>query len=76
VVFGQGYNKLEAFQSQVNNFLRGIRGEEPLLIDSEDVLASVEAMEAGYRALQQSQWTRLGSLNVNAPAKDLTAVLA
>lgn len=76
VVFGHGYNKLEAFRSQVNNFLRGIRGEEPLLINSDDVLASVQAIEAGYRALEQSQWTSLGSLKDNAPAKDLTAVLA
>jgi len=76
VVFGHGYNKLEAFRSQVNNFLRGIRGEEPLLINSDDVLASVEAIEAGYRALEQSQWTRLGSRKADSPAKDLTAVLA
>jgi len=76
VVFGHGYNKLEAFESQVKNFLRGIRGEEPLLINSADVLASVEAIEAGYRALEQSQWTRLGSVKIDSPAKDLTAVLA
>jgi predicted dehydrogenase len=76
VVFGHGYNKLEAFRSQVNNFLHGIRGEEPLLINSEDILASVEAIEAGYRALEQSQWTRLGSRKADTPAKDLTAVLA
>jgi predicted dehydrogenase len=76
VVFGHGYNKLEAFRSQVNNFLRGVRGEEALLINSEDVLASVEAIEAGYRALEQSQWTRLGSRKADTPAKDLTAVLA
>ena len=76
VVFGHGYNKLEAFRSQVNNFLRGIRGEEPLLIDSKDVLASVEAIEAGYRALQQSQWTRLGSMKVNSPVKDFAAAVA
>jgi predicted dehydrogenase len=65
VIFGKGYNKLEAFRSQVNNFLRGIHGEEPLLIDSEDALASVEAIEAGYRALRQTQWTRLGPVKVN-----------
>jgi predicted dehydrogenase len=56
VVFGKGYDKIQAFRSQINNFARAIRGEEMLLIGPEDALASVEVMEAAYRALHQDHW--------------------
>jgi predicted dehydrogenase len=59
VVVGKGYNKLDAFRSQVHNFLKGIRGEEVLLINSDDALASVQAVEAAYAALRQHKWTPL-----------------
>jgi predicted dehydrogenase len=57
VVFGNGYNKVQAFRSQVNNFSKAIRGEENLLITAEDALASVEVIEAAYAALHQNHWT-------------------
>lgn len=57
VVFGNGYDKVQAFRSQVNNFSRAIRGEENLLITAEDALASVEVIEAAYAALHQNHWT-------------------
>ncbi len=57
VVFGKGYNKVEAFRSQINNFSRAITGDEPLLITPEDALASVEVVEAAYAALRQNRWT-------------------
>jgi predicted dehydrogenase len=57
VVFGKGYDKVQAFRSQIDNFSRAIRGEETLLITAEDALASVEVVEAAYAALRQSQWT-------------------
>lgn len=57
VVFGKGYNKVEAFRSQINNFARAIAGEEALLITPEDALASVEVIEAAYAALRQNRWT-------------------
>jgi predicted dehydrogenase len=60
VVFGQGYDKIGAFRRQIENFSRAIRGEEQLLITSEDALASVEVIEAAYAALRQSQWTAVG----------------
>jgi predicted dehydrogenase len=57
VVFGQGYNKNQAFRSQVNNFARAIRGEERLLITWEDAIASVDVIEAAYRSLREPTWT-------------------
>ena len=59
--FGSGYDKLQAFRSQILNFARAIRGEEELRITMEDALASVEVVEAAYRALQASRWTAVGA---------------
>jgi predicted dehydrogenase len=56
VVFGKGYDKVQAFRSQITNFARAIRGREMLLITAKDALASVEVMEAAYRALRQDHW--------------------
>lgn len=61
IVFGQGYNKIQAFQSQIDNFSCAILGQDNLLITAEDALASVEAIEAAYAALEQSQWTAITS---------------
>jgi predicted dehydrogenase len=59
VVFGKGYDKVQAFRSQIANFCRAIRGEEPLLINAADALASVEAIEAAYQALRRNRWTAI-----------------
>jgi predicted dehydrogenase len=57
IQFGNGYNKVQAFRSQIENFAKAIRQEEPLLITAEDGIASVEAIEAAYRSLNQNRWT-------------------
>jgi len=57
VVFGKGYNKVQAFRDQIGNFARAIRRSEPLLITAEDALASVEVIEAAYRSLRELAWT-------------------
>lgn len=57
VVFGKGYDKVQAFRNQLNNFSKAIRGEEALLITAEDALASVEVIEAAYAALRRNHWT-------------------
>ena len=57
IVFGNGYDKNQAFGNQVKNFARSILGHENLVIDAEDAIASVEAIEAAYVALRQNQWT-------------------
>ena len=56
VEFGNGYDKIQAFRSQIENVSRAIRGEEPLLIDGEDALASVRMMESAYEALRHNHW--------------------
>jgi predicted dehydrogenase len=64
VPFGRGYNKIQAFRSQIKNFSRAIRGEEPLLITGEDAIASVNIIESAYKALRQNQWVPVfNSLN-------------
>ena len=63
VTFGRGYDKIQAFRSQINNFARAIRGEEALLITPEDALASVEVIEAAYAALRRSNWTAVNHRN-------------
>ncbi|MCA9237907.1 MAG: Gfo/Idh/MocA family oxidoreductase [Planctomycetales bacterium] len=55
-VFGNGYDKFVAFERQVSNFASAIRGEEPLLVQPEDALASVCVIEAAYRSLARGQW--------------------
>lgn len=63
VVFGKGYDKVQAFRSQIDNFARAIRGEEALLITPEDGLASVEVVEAAYASLgRQNQWTAVSGM--------------
>jgi predicted dehydrogenase len=65
IVFGKGYDKIQAFRSQIKNFCKTILGEETLLINAEDALASVEVIEATYAALRQNQW-----LSVNHKLSD------
>jgi predicted dehydrogenase len=60
VVFGKGYDKIQAFRSQIDNFARAILGKEMLLITAEDALASVEAIEAAYDSLGRVPWTTVG----------------
>lgn len=60
-VFGKGYDKVQAFRSQLVNFARAIRGEEQLLITSEDALASVEVVKAAYRSMRSPHWTAVPS---------------
>ncbi|MFN0017517.1 MAG: Gfo/Idh/MocA family protein [Pirellulaceae bacterium] len=55
-VFGKGYDKFQAFGSQLDNFVKAARGEEAPLITLADALASVEVIEAGYDAMWRASW--------------------
>ena len=56
IVFGKGYDKVQAFVSQIDNFGRAIRDGEPLVVTPEDAVASVEVVEAAYQALARNRW--------------------
>jgi predicted dehydrogenase len=57
VGFGEGYDKVQAFRSQIENFARAIRGQETLLINPDDAYASVRVIEAAYNSLREDHWT-------------------
>ncbi len=58
--FGNGYNKVAAFEKQIQNFCDAIRGRDVLHITPFDALASVEVIAAGYSALRHAQWQSVG----------------
>jgi predicted dehydrogenase len=55
-VFGNGYEKVQAFRSQIDNFVRSIHGVEAPLITLADALASVEVISAAYEAMWRDAW--------------------
>jgi predicted dehydrogenase len=55
-VFGAGYDKSQAFASQLSNFCKAIDGQEPLLITSDDAIASAYTMDRAYESLRKDDW--------------------
>lgn len=66
VVFGHGYNKIQAFRDNVGNFARHLRDGEPLVISIEDAIANVAAIDAAYRSLGRTDWTRVPEVEADA----------
>jgi predicted dehydrogenase len=60
-VFGRGYDKIQAFRDQLDNFCAAIHGVAELLVTSQDGLASVQVIEAAYAALACARWERIGN---------------
>ncbi len=60
-VFGNGYDKVAAFRSQIENFCDAISGTGELLITPLDALASVEAISAAYAAMERNRWETIRS---------------
>lgn len=54
--FGDGYNKVQAFTAQLENFAQALRGRQPLRVTPRDAMASVEVIEAAYTALEEATW--------------------
>ena len=67
-VFGKGYDKVQAFASQLRNFAAAVRGKEPLRVSLRDALASVEVIDKAYEAMEHDRW-----LKVETPLSDLVA---
>lgn len=62
-VFGSGYNKVDAFKRQLENFAGAIQGQDSLIVTPADGLASVEVIEAAYRAMQRGAWEAIETSN-------------
>ncbi|MEQ1905486.1 MAG: Gfo/Idh/MocA family oxidoreductase [Pirellulaceae bacterium] len=60
VIIGRGYNKVEAFSNQLANFCLAISGQQSLLVQPEEALASVAAVETAYKSLNNMQWELIG----------------
>lgn len=58
-VFGRGYDKVQAFTSQIENFCNAVLGKEPLLITHEDAIASAEVIERCYESLRKDDWVAI-----------------
>lgn len=61
-VFGNGYDKVQAFRAQLENFCDAIAGEAPLGVTPRDALASVEVIRAAYDALETARWQRVSRI--------------
>ena len=59
IQFGSGYNKVQAFQDQIENFSAAVQGRERLLIEAADAIASVDVIRAGYEALKRGTWVEV-----------------
>ncbi len=59
VPFGAGYDKLQAFSAQLENFAGAIKREEAPVIDLNDAVASVEVIETAYKAMHMNQWLKI-----------------
>jgi predicted dehydrogenase len=53
---GTGYDKVAAHVRQLDTFAAAVAGEGELLIDGDDALASVAAIDAAQRSLASGQW--------------------
>ena len=56
VQFGVGYDKIEAFKSQVVNFVETARHVARPITTLKDAIASVEVIEAAYRSIETDSW--------------------
>jgi predicted dehydrogenase len=59
--FGSGYDKIQAFRDQIDNFSGAIRGTSELIVTPTDGLASVRVIQAAYAALARARWERIDS---------------
>ena len=63
IQFGKGYDKVQAFRDQIENFSASVQGLQTMVIDATDAVASVDVIRAGYQALERESW-------INIPASE------
>ncbi len=56
VKFGPGYDKIDAFKRQLENFANAVHGVEPVRVSPEEALDSVKVVDAAYRSLRSNNW--------------------
>ena len=61
-VFGSGYDKVQSFVDQIDNFVGAINGDEELVVQPKDALASVAVIETAYAAMADAKWHAIDSL--------------
>ena len=59
--FGCGYNKQSAFRTMIDNFALHVLDGAPLMISSQDALASVRVIESAYKSLYGNTWQKVAS---------------
>lgn len=59
-VIGGGYDKVRAFQNQLTDFARAVRGAGAPRITLEDALFSVRAIDAAYESARRDKWVPIG----------------
>ncbi len=57
--FGNGYNKVESFVNQIEDFSAAVRGEKDPLVSPEDAMASVRVIEAAYHSMRGAGWIKV-----------------
>ena len=57
--FGDGYDKVTAFQSQLEDFFAACSGEIQPVIDDTDARASVVVIDCAYRAAAEERWVAI-----------------
>ena len=61
--FGSGYDKITAFQNQLENFVAAVQGKDDPVIADTDAMASVLVIDCAYRSAAEERW-----ITVPAPA--------
>ncbi|MFT4842386.1 MAG: putative dehydrogenase [Planctomycetota bacterium] len=57
--FGSGYDKIAAFQAQLENFVLCISGDTAAVIGDTDAMASVVVIDCAYQSAQQERWVTI-----------------
>ena len=76
IKFGDGYNKMSAFQTNVKRFCSAIDNNPEQLVSIDDALSSVEVIQTAYRSATTTQWEQVSSSNKQPPKDNITLVSA